>query len=101
VALLLRQASFVSARSVSRNEKDSKIGSYKHMKYEKNKWDKMFEESKFEKFMWGVFPYIFWIMFLGILLMFFIKAYLMIFYPRFIGEWNAELLAPIIEKIKE
>lgn len=65
------------------------------------KYNNKFGETMFEKFMWGIFPYIFWTMFLGIILAFFVNAYLMVFHPRFIGEWNAELLAPIIEKIKE
>jgi hypothetical protein len=61
----------------------------------------MFKQSKFEQFMWGVFPYIFWTMWIGMFLMFIVTAGMTVFYPRFIGEWNAELLAPVIEKIKE
>lgn len=61
----------------------------------------MFKESKFESFMWNIFPYIFWTIWIGMLLAFVVNAYLVVFHPRFIGEWNAELLAPIIEKIKE
>ena len=57
--------------------------------------------SKFEDKFWGIFPYVFiplWcLVFLGVII-FFIFA---LFNPRMIGEYNAELLAPIIEKIKE
>lgn len=54
-----------------------------------------------ENTFWKVFPYIFiplWcVMFVGII-SFFIFT---LFNPRIIGEYNAQLLAPIIEKIKE
>lgn len=61
----------------------------------------MFKQSKFENKFWDIFPYVFiplWcVMFFGIIA-FNIFAF---FNPRFIGEWQAELLAPVIEKIKE
>ena len=61
----------------------------------------MFKQSKFETFMWNVFPYIFWTMWIGMFMVMVVTAGMMVFNPRFVGEWNAELLAPIIEKIKE
>jgi hypothetical protein len=56
---------------------------------------------RFEDKFWDIFPYVFiplWcVIFFGIIA-FNIFA---LFNPRVIGEYHAQLLAPIIEKIKE
>ena len=57
--------------------------------------------SKFESKFWGIFPYVFiplWCLVFFGMITFWVFA---VFNPRMIGEYNAELLAPIIEKIKE
>lgn len=52
---------------------------------------------RFEDKFWNIFPYVFiplWcVIFFGIIVA--------LFNPRVIGEYHAQLLAPIIEKIKE